>query len=470
MYVDPSGAVLHVIAEPIRDYLRSRKDTTRCIVTMLADDEDGASSAQSLLEELGNAEIQEKDLEFDGIDADEQAIKAAQTWEPDNLDTDAARLTYEQKAGDVIGMLVGIYGTKELFLKEYRSMLSDRLLTKSEYECDRELRTLELLKVRFGEGSLHSAEIMLKDITDSKRINANVQGVPNNATPLKRRKHLVNIENLTATIISYLFWPQLPQEEDFSLPAEVKAMLDTYGHKYHMLKSPRVLEWKSSLGSVTLDLRIGEQDLEFTVPPFLATILLLFQDREEWSIQELANVLSVSAEFVRKKIMFWINQGVISEMKSSSGSSFVRNEKLLKTAGTPGEIDVSMDIDRETNDQGNMDKYEQFILGMLTNFDSLPLDRIHNMLKVLSCFYPGVDCADFKVFPLLRRCFTAILLMTELWSSWMRSWAFFLRMKRLPSVESYIKSASFAMFYSTPSKVFTCVGVCFKASRTSPRE
>lgn len=29
-----------------------------------------------------------------------------------------------------------------------------------------------------------------------------------------------------------------------------------------------------------------------------------------------------------------------------------------------------------------MSKYEPFIMGMLTNFDSMPLDRIHNMLKM----------------------------------------------------------------------------------------
>lgn len=41
-------------------------------------------------------------------------------------------------------------------------MLAERLLGKGGYECDRELRTLELLKVRFGEGALHGAEVMLK--------------------------------------------------------------------------------------------------------------------------------------------------------------------------------------------------------------------------------------------------------------------------------------------------------------------
>lgn len=45
----------------------------------------------------------------------------------------------------------------------HRSMLADRLLCKgSDYDCDRELRTLELLKLRFGESSLHNAEVMLK--------------------------------------------------------------------------------------------------------------------------------------------------------------------------------------------------------------------------------------------------------------------------------------------------------------------
>lgn len=29
-----------------------------------------------------------------------------------------------------------------------------------------------------------------------------------------------------------------------------------------------------------------------------------------------------------------------------------------------------------------MAAYEPFIMGMLTNFDALPLDRVHNMLKM----------------------------------------------------------------------------------------
>ena len=47
-------------------------------------------------------------------------------------------------------------------LPAHRAMLADRLLAKTDYDCDRELRTLELLKVRFGEANLHNAEVMLR--------------------------------------------------------------------------------------------------------------------------------------------------------------------------------------------------------------------------------------------------------------------------------------------------------------------
>ena len=38
-------------------------------------------------------------------------------------------------------------------------MLSDKLLSKTDYNCDREIRSLELLKLRFGEANLHNCEV-----------------------------------------------------------------------------------------------------------------------------------------------------------------------------------------------------------------------------------------------------------------------------------------------------------------------
>ncbi len=82
-------------------------------------------------------------------------------------------------------MLVNIYGSKSLFVKEYRKLLSDRLLLNLHFDTEEEIRNLEFLKIRFGENELHNCEVMLKDVTDSKRINTHLQSVTNKPQVLK---------------------------------------------------------------------------------------------------------------------------------------------------------------------------------------------------------------------------------------------------------------------------------------------
>lgn len=62
----------------------------------------------------------------------------------------ASSLSGRGDSSDVVSMLIGIYGGPLLFMEEYRLMLADRLLAKDEYDCVREIRTLELLKIRSG--------------------------------------------------------------------------------------------------------------------------------------------------------------------------------------------------------------------------------------------------------------------------------------------------------------------------------
>ena len=96
-------------------------------------------------------------------------------------------------------MLVNVYGSTDLFVSEYRTLLADRILSSFNYDTEKEvgikrfffffrsiqfsdllplsfqLRYLELLKLRFGESHLHFCEIMLKDVADSRRINSHIQ-------------------------------------------------------------------------------------------------------------------------------------------------------------------------------------------------------------------------------------------------------------------------------------------------------
>lgn len=66
-----------------------------------------------------------------------------------------------RRTSDIITMLVNVYGSKELFVNEYRTLLADRLL--AQYSCDteKEIRYLELLKLRFGDSQLHYCEVKI---------------------------------------------------------------------------------------------------------------------------------------------------------------------------------------------------------------------------------------------------------------------------------------------------------------------
>lgn len=69
--IDPTGVFLEAVGEPIKDYLRGRKDTIKCIVTMLTDGSGNPSgsgnSGDSLLEELNRDEDNQENV---GVDDD----------------------------------------------------------------------------------------------------------------------------------------------------------------------------------------------------------------------------------------------------------------------------------------------------------------------------------------------------------------------------------------------------------------
>lgn len=456
--MDPTGVVLEAVSEPIREYLRGRKDTIRCIVTMLTDDTGAGGSAglggvgESLFEELSRGVTSlenvgsDDDADLDGNDA----WAAAERWEPDPVEADPSRTTKSRRLMDIISMLVGIYGSKELFVNEYRVMLAEKLLNKSDFDTDRDIRTLELLKLRFGENNMHGCEIMLKDLADSKRINTNIKAVaaaklnqhgptvpgtpsgpvtpPSDAgysTPPatvgmidshpqatviqslgSQNDEIVSVDGdkklpldvLEATIISSLFWPPF-QVETLKVPAVVDELLEEYAQRYHAVKAPRKLQWRKNLGTVKLELQFEDRSAQFVVSPMHAAIIMHFENQPRWTATALAEAVGLPVATLRRRIMLWMNQGVLVESHNTKDGDI--EYSIVETMGDAGSragagapsMDSALpllgDEERESavasmEDQWHqeMNVYESYVIGMLTNFDSLPLDRIHNMLKM----------------------------------------------------------------------------------------
>ena len=168
-HLDPTGVLLEAVSEPMRAYLKGRADTVRQIVTLLTDPE-----SSELLEAAGGDG--EADFLQDDIGADDDALdldeirgdeKAMMQWQPDPINSDPSRSSYSRRSSDVLACLVNIYGSKALFVNEFRAMLADKLLSAPHhagaegagFDTERDTKHLELLKRRFGESALNHCEV-----------------------------------------------------------------------------------------------------------------------------------------------------------------------------------------------------------------------------------------------------------------------------------------------------------------------
>ncbi|KAL1197248.1 Anaphase-promoting complex subunit 2 [Cardamine amara subsp. amara] len=402
--IDPAGVFLEAVGEPIRDYLRGRKDTIKCIVTMLTDGSGGNANGSgnpgdSLLEELMRDEESEENVGFDDDfhTNDKQAWINASRWEPDPVEADPLKGSLSQRKVDILGMLVDIIGSKEQLVNEYRVMLAEKLLNKTDYDIDTEIRTVELLKIHFGEASMQRCEIMLNDLIDSKRVNTNIKKASQKGAELGESE--ISVDTLTSTILSTNFWPPI-QDEPLELPGPIDKLLSDYANRYHEIKTPRKLLWKKNLGTVKLELQFEDRAMQFTVSPTHAAIIMQFQEKNSWISTDLAAIIGIPIDALNRRINFWISKGVLRESTGTDSKShvFTLVESITDSGKNESEELLAGDEESERSiasveDQlrKEMTIYEKFIMGMLTNFGSMALERIHNTLKMFCVADPSYD-------------------------------------------------------------------------------
>ncbi|KAL2011973.1 hypothetical protein VTN00DRAFT_4691 [Thermoascus crustaceus] len=416
--LDPKGVLLDRVARPIRRYLRDREDTIKVIVGgLLADtvDADGQplpSGGETLVElssELAKAHATSLQNDTGELDWDDM------NWMPDPID--AAPDFRKSKNADVIGSLTSLFESKETFVKELQNTLAERLL-KKRTDFDQEMSVLELLKVRFGDSALQACEVMLRDVLDSKRVDAvvrNDQGLARRepqfpVTPDQRRMAAGasgDMPQLHAKILSRFFWPNL-QEQGFKVPDEISSLQQRYSAGFEALKQSRRLTWLNGLGQVTVELDLEDRVFVDEVTTWQATVIYAFQSDEPApttkTVAELSEQLQMSASLVRSACLFWVSKRILTEPKRDTfrvlevlpneeedrgdgdASGNADNAGEASSAGAAAAADAAAAAAaKESADAAAMEKmnlYWQFIVGMLTNQGAMPLQRIVMMLKI----------------------------------------------------------------------------------------
>jgi anaphase-promoting complex subunit 2 len=138
--IDPSDALLNYVAVPVRKYLKERKDAIRCIISSLTDSKD--SDLHSELKHGGSLAY--------GMDEDDEDFGPGENWQPRKRNKELADASISSSRGlDILATLVSIYGSTELFIVEYKSLLASRLVNNMKFTTDNEVTNLELLKIRY---------------------------------------------------------------------------------------------------------------------------------------------------------------------------------------------------------------------------------------------------------------------------------------------------------------------------------
>jgi len=344
-----------------------------------------------LYEELRRQDA--KPLETVQDDSDDEESCPTFDWQPaPSISNPKGSFLGGAKAGggDILSMLVSIYGSKELFVNEYRVMLADKLLANLDFNTDKEVHTLELLKLRFGELSMRNCEIMIKDMDDSKRAVANIHST--------LKSNGLQKPVVDTAVISHIFWPTL-QNDTLKHHPRIQADLDRFGAEFVRLKNPRRLIWLNQLGTVQLELDVEEdgpdgkpiiETREFNCAPLLATLISHFEDREQWSAEDLSNETGIAEHIIQKRMGYWVSNRVVKIVPSSSHPSAVVYQVASQEHMLQSDHDMDMEFDHgdslavslHAQEEEEMGVFESYIVGMLTNMGQLPLDRIHNMLKM----------------------------------------------------------------------------------------
>lgn len=371
--LEPKGVLLERVARPIRRYLKERDDTARIIISSLLTD---------LNDETGNKFSSNSELSYEiasemakpfanyGQIADEEMNWNDMNWQP--LPQDASPEYKKSKVEDVIWFLLTLW-EREDFINELKNILGDHLLRCLDPEYEREIRLLELIKVRLGDDKMQACEVMLRDVLDSRRINASIRATITVSTPIalvtpdhqnrepqtpegvhprtpRPRRPTAAASRLApstpgpappagptlnAQILSSFFWPLL-RDDTFRVPAEIAALQKEYETRFERIKGMRKLRWMSALGEGSITLDFDDRTEEFDhLTPWQVSVVYAFQPQPDEehiakkrvgkggegisrNIEQLEEMLEMDEGLVRQAVAFWVGKSVLREVSKDT--------------------------------------------------------------------------------------------------------------------------------------------------------
>lgn len=351
--LDNTCVMMHKICKIIKDYIKKRSDTVRSIVNYLINDSGSdwhtktQQNSAMIVDEEDMAQVNDEFLPS----IEENTIKHWQEWNPDPPDAPPGDSRFYRQSADLFNMLVSIYGSKELFVKEYRQLLAERLIEEEFADIDAEKGYLELMKRRFTDGELQNCEVMLKDIKDSRHTDSK----------------LVEKDNVKFTtqvrVISKHFWPKIDYT-NFEMPEIFKDAIDKYKNSFEEFRASRTLTYYNTSGMVVMNVELNGVNIDMSVTIVQACVLLVFAEKENYKVSDIVDLLKLPRNMVKKACEYWTCLGYLvpSELNDDDDYSIVKtpinSEKVKKILSNQDQ--ESDEEETNTDDCTIIDSLEQY--------------------------------------------------------------------------------------------------------------
>ncbi|KAF4651699.1 hypothetical protein FOL47_000247 [Perkinsus chesapeaki] len=348
------------ICEPVVTFLQGRSDTVRCVVAAMLEGSDNrtdeerpkgdSSEGMAVVrfkprESTSSAWLELYDFETPAIPtvpagpsrfvsppfiSGTQTKKFVQVWD-ERFPPVTQRYKRESTEAQMLPLLVvGVYGSEDEFIKEYRELMCQRLLGVSfvsnpQGEASRDASNLTMLKKKFGEDALQPCDVILHDVENSRKISSHI------IRKLNDNHH--DNPDISVLMVSRHFWPSNAgrarigdtrhyhqQFNELRLqPQIVEDMLSRFAVEYAETCGERELVWLRTEGHATVEIIINGVTTDVICPLIALAVLALFEDESDsaWcltrdNIQQLMGG-GIDEDAVDAAIRFWTSRHVLIE-------------------------------------------------------------------------------------------------------------------------------------------------------------
>ncbi|KHN74086.1 Cullin-4B [Toxocara canis] len=191
---------------------------------------------------------------------------------------------------------------KDVFEAFYKKDLAKRLLLGRSASVDAEKSMLSKLKQECGAGFTTKLEGMFKDMELSKDLAVAFKQYLDHGGPDRALQHSDGHIEFSVNVLTMGHWPSY-EPMDVVIPPYLAEYQELFKRFYLSKHSGRKLQWQHSLAQVLLRAHFKPTVVkELQVSMFQALVLLLFNEKTEWAVEEISNATKIETNELERTL------------------------------------------------------------------------------------------------------------------------------------------------------------------------